>query len=194
MKSASALLLLAIAFLLLPAPGLAQKGSVELGADLSASYNLIDDIDGFETDDIFQFSLPFGGSTAPLISPQTGFRVGFFVSDAVAIEPVTTFAFLDSGGDNITTWSLAAKLLYHFSPDASRPRFYLGGGGTLSLFSASDSDTETQFGLLGELGVKLPVSDYFGWRLAAGFTRLFESDSLNGQSIIFAAIGFSVFP
>ena len=55
-----------------------------------------------------------------------------------------------------------------------------------------DVESETQFGVTTEVGLKIPWEDYLGGRIAIGYTHLFESGILVKQDIIFVSAGFSV--
>ena len=112
-------------------------------------------------------TLPFGGGTSPALSPQTGLRATFYLDPQFAIEPVTTFAYWKEGDTDLTSWTLALKAVYHFQDNLTEGRFYGALGGTFGLLNVSSTDT--QFGLTGELGYKVPMTDYFGLRIAAGW-------------------------
>lgn len=185
---------LAAIALILPGSALAQemsdrgdsnfRGGSELGIDFAFSYNMMDQ------DNRTQFTAPLGGVSGPYLSPQAGLRYTLYINQNWAFEPVTSFSWIKEGDRNSTAWSLAGKLQYHFTNEVSEARWYGGLGGTFSLLD--NVDTETQFGVTGELGVKLPTTDYFGWRVALGYTHLFENDELSTQDIISLAVGFSV--
>lgn len=164
---------------------LAQSGVTEIGFDMAFSY---------ETEsELFGISLPVGGQFETLTGPQGGVRAGFFLSDAVAIEPATSFSLLSGNDDSATAWAFATKLQYHFSTDPTQPRMYVAVGGTFTLFDFSSLDSVTQFGLAGDIGVKLPINEHAGARLAASYTRGFSNDDLDSRNILAALIGISVY-
>jgi hypothetical protein len=161
-------------------PATAQKGVTELGFDMAFAY---------ETESqIFSVTLPLGGSLATIVGPQGGFRVGFFLGDLVSLEPSLNFQLLAGDDDTEVVVGSSLRILYHFSADATRSRFFLAAGPTFSLV-----DSSTQFGLNGELGVKLPIADRIGTRLGVGYTRGFDSDDFNTRNIIYATAGLSMF-
>lgn len=181
------MILSAAALLLVVNAGVAfaQSGVTEIGFDMAFSY---------ETEsDLFGISLPVGGQLESLTGPQGGVRAGFFVSDAVAIEPSTSFSLLSGNSETATSWAFATKLLYHFSTDPSRARAYLAVGGTFTLFDFSGLDSVTQFGLVGDIGVKLPINEHVGARLAASYTRGFSNQDLESRNILAALFGLSVY-
>jgi hypothetical protein len=162
----------------------AQKGVTELGVDMAVAY---------ETEsEIFSIMLPGGGTTENLYGPQGAFRLGFFLSDAVSLEPATSLSLLSGDGETIWSWAFATKLLYHFTADPSVTRVYLAFGGTFTLFDFGE-ESNTQFGASLDLGAKLPISDRVGGRIAASYTRAFENDDFNTRNILAAIFGISVF-
>ena len=170
-------------------PSSGIRGGTELGVDMAFSHNMIDGID----DNLTQLTLPFGGGQSAFLSPHAGLRAAFYLSPSLAIEPVTTFSYTKLGEGHETAWSFAAKVQYHFSERVTAVRPYLAAGGTFGLLDSNDSDSESQFGVTGEFGLKVPFEDYFGLRVAGGYTRLFENDNLPTQDILFLTVGFSVF-
>jgi hypothetical protein len=170
------LALFAAAAIGLPSQLDAQSGSVEIGFDTGLSLTMVSDADNVTSIDV----------------PQQSIRVGFFVSDQLSIEPAVGFSWLHTGGESATQLALAGRVLYHFSPDPTRPRFYLGGGAGFNLIDVGDQQ-ETQFGVGGGLGVKLPVADRMAIRLEGSFSRFFETDLLPAASVIGAVVGFSFF-
>ncbi|MDT8437061.1 MAG: outer membrane beta-barrel protein [Gemmatimonadota bacterium] len=178
-------ILLVPALLLATAGSLrAQQGAVEIGVDAAVAY---------ETEaEVFTASAPFGGTIGAFVGPQSGIRVGFFLTDAVALEPVVNFQFVDTSDDDPeAAFASAAKLLYHFSTDPEATRLYVGVGPTLTVINTSDTDS--QFGLTGELGAKVPVQERIGLRFAAGFRHGFDTDDFPETNVIFGTFGLSVF-
>lgn len=100
---------------------------------------------------------------------------------------------MSSEGESLTTFGVAGTVLYHFNPDASRSRFYVGGGFTWSLIDISGVGDGNQFGLAAGGGLKLPIVPRLGARLEASFTRLFESDDFVGANVISFSPGLSFF-
>jgi len=175
------LALFAAAAIGLPSQLDAQSGSVEIGFDTGLSLTMPSDTDFLDYDNVTSINVP-----------QQSIRVGFFVSDQLSVEPAVGFSWLDAGGESLTQLALAGRVLYHFSPDPTRPRFYLGGGAGFTLIDVAD-DQETQFGVGGGLGVKLPIADRMAIRLEGSFSRYFETDQLPATSVIGVVVGFSFF-
>jgi len=175
--------------LLLAGTARAQQGVTEIGFDMALAY---------ETEsEIFSASLPFGGTLGTLVGPQGGVRVGFFLSDALALEPTVSFQLISYGGgdfsdgDTETALGTSVKLLYHFGVDPDATRIYLGAGPTFTWLDLGDSNT--QFGLTGEFGAKLPIASRVGARLAAGYMHGFENDDFGSRNVIYGTAGLSVF-
>lgn len=182
----------ALCLLALPAttPAHAQQGAVELGIDAQMGYHIPD-----AGDNVFQFTLPFGATIIDAPRARQGFRVGYFVSDVVSIEPSVAINVISDGDETLTSLGLATALLYHFSDDASSTRPYASGGVNLTALDfGSGDDFSTQFGVFGELGVKVPIEGDLGARLGIGGARFFEN-SPDFQDVwsIFGTMGFSYF-
>ena len=158
----------------------AQKGAVELGADMVFEYSLTDNINGFDVDNVFQISVPV-----------LAIRAGFFTSDALSIEPSLGFQLVNV---DETLWAVQSVILvlYHFNSDPTQSRWFMAVGPSL-LAAGGGGETATQFGVIGEGGVKLPVAEKFALRLGAGVGRFFENDDFVGSWDIFGRFGFSVF-
>ena len=178
------LALFAAAAIGLPSQLDAQSGSVEIGFDTGLTLTMPSDTDFLDYDNQTSIDVP-----------QQSIRVGFFVSDQLSIEPAVGFSYIDDFlgfGESLTQLALEGRVLYHFSPDPTRPRFYLGGGAGFTLIDVAD-DQETQFGVGGGLGVKLPIADRMAIRLEGSFSRYFETDQLPATSVIGVVVGFSFF-
>ena len=162
---------------------IAQRGVTEIGVDMAFAYET-------ETE-LFGILLPAGGTVENLVGPQGAVRFGFFLSDAVSLEPATSLSLLTGDGETLTSWAFATKLLYHLQTDASRARPYLALGGTFTL--VSNGDSSTQFGGVVDIGVKIPINERVGARLAASYTHGFENDDFYSRNVIAAVFGLSVF-
>lgn len=178
-----------VATLVLAGTARAQQGVTEIGFDMALAY---------ETEsEIFSLSVPFGGTAGAAVGPQGGLRVGFFLGDAISLEPSVNFQLISSDGETTTVLASSVKLLYHFGTDPDVSRFYVAAGPTFTWVDIDESST--QFGLTGEFGVKLPIADRIGARLAAGYMHGFESgdffsDNYFGErNVIYGTAGLSVF-
>ena len=159
----------------------AQSRPVEIGFDTGLVLSITSDKDGWEY-----------WNTTEIAVPLQSIRVGFFVSDRVSIEPSVSFSYTDFGDESLTTLGLGAGVLYHFTDDATQPRFYIGGGAALGMIDVVD-ETETQFAVGVGLGVKLPIANRMAVRLEGQYNRRFESDLLPGANVIGITVGFSFF-
>jgi len=177
----------ALASLVLLAPirtASAQQGVTELGVDMAFAY---------ETEsETFGIFLPAGGTLENLVGPQGSVRAGFFLSDAVSLEPATSLSFLSGGGDTFTSWALALKLMLHLQTDPSKARPYLAAGGTLNLVDGG-GDSASQLGVVVDVGVKLPIAERIGARLAASYTHGFDNNDFASRNVLAAIFGISMY-
>ena len=161
-------------FGLLLVPSLsAQDGGVELGIDAG-----------------FTISIPDEGDNLTSLSvPLQRLRAGFFLSDAMALEPAIAFNVLSGGGSTLTTISASASLLYHLSTDPTASRIYVRGGAGIVYIDADGS--ASQFGIEGGLGVKTAGEPIF-LRFEGVFGYNFENDDFQSSIDIGALAGISV--
>lgn len=161
--------------LLVPAsPAMAQ---VEIGMDASFSSTSFDDIDQ---------------SVTQINFPEQMVRAGFFASPSLSVEPSLGFSVVDVADESITALSAGLDLLFHFSPDMSAPQLFVAVGPEVMRVNLG-GDGESQFGLGGDFGVKLPVARQLAVRLAAFYTRFFETDALFGSNQFGVSAGLSFF-
>lgn len=179
--------LAAAALLLLPGrPLLAQQGAVEIGVDGEVAYHMLAD----NRTNFFDITLPFSGFDVPRV--HNAFRVAFFPSDRVAVESSASLALHhDQGASTATRVGLAVDVQYHFATDPARPRPFVSVGANSTIFDGDNSFA--QFGLSAEMGVKIPVEDRLGIRLAGGAGRFFANSDFVGRTTIFGTVGFSYF-
>jgi opacity protein-like surface antigen len=183
-----ALSVVALALLFGAGRASAQDRPIELGFDGAILYQIQSDLNGLSQPNVLSVSLPF-----QLV------RAGFFVSDAISIEPALGFAFEDTEDvGSLTALDLLANVLYHF-PSAGGPEFFVKAGGVFSWANFSpdtgSSDSSTQFGLGAGAGVKLPIVDRLKFRLGLNYIYQFESkeDGLPASSNIFGTFGLSLY-
>ena len=176
---------------LLGAQGAGPRRPIELGVDAALAYESSDPVDGVS------FNVPV---------PRL--RVGFFLSDAVSLEPSLSFNYSRAtfnnpitGEDNTfssTGYEFDFGLLYHFSTDRTQKQVYIRPLIGLNGFSSSDDDdndnsaSQVVFG--AGLGVKLPATNRLATRLEAGFTHRSEDEPrLPSSNRIYASVGLSFF-
>lgn len=163
----------AILSTLVVGPLAAQNRPIELGLDGGFAYKL---------DDPTAFTIQL---------PLQAFRVGFFASEQVSVEPAVAWNLIKvSDLDAVYTLSGLVGLLYHFTPGRERSQVYVrpfagvdlvGGGG----------ETANQFSVGGGIGLKTPVRNRLGARIEAGFEYGFENDDFDKSSHLFLKVGFS---
>jgi hypothetical protein len=151
--------------LLLPTLLYAQERPVELGIDGALA-----------------ISFDRGASTSFQL-PTQSFRVGFFLSDAVSLEPVVSVNYLKFA-EASADYALRLELggLYHFKIDRTGPQPYFRPAAGLRLIAAR-GDAVAQFRAGGGVGVKLPVASHLQHTFLNG---------LSGSNSIFAGVGLSL--
>ena len=169
--------------MLLLVPGgaaFAQQGAVEFGVDAGYELSIVDNSDNVSSVGI----------------PLQNLRIGFFVSDAVSIEPsvsscASSVAILSSGGTTLTTFSGAASLLYHLSQDPAQSRMYLRGGAGIAVIDLG-SNSVNQMGVSGGIGVKAPAGP-LAIRIEGHGGYSFENDDLASSIDLGVLFGISFF-
>ncbi|HEX6051127.1 MAG TPA: outer membrane beta-barrel protein [Gemmatimonadaceae bacterium] len=171
----------------------AQARPIEIGLDAALAY---DDADG--------------ASVTSLTIPVGRLRVGFFVSDAVSLEPFFALQYTRAEVDvpvvgdrttSFTQYDLGLGLLFHFATDRTRSQPYLRPFVGVRGFSSDsdddandDDDSGTQPVLGAAFGLKLPSTSRLGTRLEAGFAHRFEDEpSFRESNQIFLSFGLSFF-
>jgi hypothetical protein len=158
------------------APGAwAQGRPVELGLDAGVSFNLSDP------------------NVTTISIPVQDLRAGFFLSDAVSLEPRIALNYLKvEDSDALTTITLAVGGLYHFHADRTRAQPYVRPFAGLAYIDVGP-DSETQFSAGGGIGIKLPMAERFAARLEGAYVHGFETDALLGSDAINLTVGFSFY-
>ena len=171
----------------------AQARPIEIGIDAALAYEDADNV-----------------SVTSLTVPVPRLRVGFFVGDAVSLEPFFSLRYTRAEVDSpilgertqsFTEYDLGVGLLFHFATDRTRSQPYLRPFVGIRGFSADDDDdvdeddtSGTQPVLGAAFGLKLPSTSRFGTRLEAGFARRFEDEPTFEESTqIFLSFGLSFF-
>lgn len=176
--------LFALALFLTAGTAFGQSRPIEFGIDAGLTYSMLQDMDGVEFDDELSFDVPF-----------STFRVGFFVSDNISIEPQVQFNFFDPGGDSDSQMQLGllAAVLYHFQPDMTQTQFFVRAGGAFLMYDYGGDVDDTLFGFGGGLGVKVPVADNFMFRAGGDVVYMLEGDITPGMINIIGSLGLSFF-
>ena len=177
---------------LLRAQASGPRRPIELGVDAALAYESSDAVDGIS-----------------LTVPVPRLRVGFFLTDAVSLEPSLQFHYARSTVENPITgdertvsgsnYELDFGLLYHFSTDRAQKQVYIRPLIGINGFSSGDDDddddtsaSQVVFGV--GLGVKLPSTNRLATRLEGGFVHRAEDDPFFPSSNrIYASFGISFF-
>lgn len=154
----------AAAVLLAAAPGQAQERPFEVSLDGGFAYTSFD-----VSESVTQFVLPFQQA-----------RMSLYVSPQVAVEGAFLFDYRSQDETSVSELILAPGLSYYFAPfDAGENRTYVSG---LIAYDRVGFDTGTvdgsqsQWGLGGRIGTKVPVGEVGFVRLEGGYTYLMENE------------------
>lgn len=159
---------------------------IELGMDAALSYESRDNL-----------------KVTALTLPVTRFRVGFFLSDALSLEPAVAFRYTrvtienpitgDDRTDSGTSYALSLGLLYHFRQDRAQSQPYLRPFVGFNGFSG-DGNSGSQISLGGAFGMKIPLADRFGSRIEVGYTHRLENEpDFQSANELFLGFGLSFF-
>jgi hypothetical protein len=139
-------------------------------------------------------------NTTAVSLPVQQFRVGFFVSPRVSLEPAVSFNYVNiEDFGSATDLSLDLGLLLHLSPDRTRSQMYLRPFAGINRVSAEaddelggGDDSATQLSAGGGLGVKMPFAGgRLAGRLEAVFAHGFENDDFASRNQAGLAVGLS---
>lgn len=123
--------------------------------------------------------------------PSAEFRVGFFVSNDLSIEPRIGVASIKGGGPAFTTYTGQLGLLYHFGGERVGSGVYVRPFAGFNGISSGVSDTQANLG--AGLGTKIPFGDRLATRLEANYMHSFSSSNRLAYNQIGASIGLSFF-
>jgi hypothetical protein len=152
----------------------AQRGAklpVELGIDGGVTFGLDDP------------------KVTQITIPGQRFRIGFFMSDAVSLEPAVALNYLSA--DDVSSTDFAGELgvLLHAAPGASGSRFYVRpfAGFDYVRFhddratnGGSSSATRTDIG--AGVGIKTPIASRLHARFEANFAHRFDDSDVGDNS------------
>jgi len=146
--------------------GSAQSSGVELGVDGMIEHT--------------------AGATIVSI-PVALFRVGFFVSPQVSIEPFVNFNSTHGNG-TFTTGRVGAGLLWHFTAATSGVQPYIRPFIEDDFAYVSGRQNTAGSAVFGiGLGLKIPLADRLRWRIEGAYA------SATGESRIMGLVGLSFF-
>jgi opacity protein-like surface antigen len=139
-----------------------------------------------------------GGDFTTIAVPLGRVRAGFYLSDAVSLEPSLGFSWVDTDDASATSLTLGAGLLYHFKADPAVVRPFIEGNVQMAYEKVSVDDldideSDTQFAIGGGVGVKIPMVSRMDLRLEAFVQHAFESDAALSSMTFGALFGFSFY-
>lgn len=174
MKAQLVLALVSVALLPVGASG-QSAGTIEFGTDLVLGLARSDD-----TPTVTSLSLP-----------ASTFRVGFHVSDELAIEPRLAATLTWTDGHSSTRLQLGGALMY--SVAESVYLFGEGGFTRVSFDASQNSDSASQGYFGGGLGLRRSLDERLGLRWEFGATVFPETDDFRGRTVLGASMGVSFF-
>jgi hypothetical protein len=150
---------------LIVSPLSSQDHPIEFGVDGGVSFFSWED----EDDGLTMISLPHSSYWA-----VGTFRLGFFLTPRVSLEPAVGLTRFSADDFSQTQLKFFPSVLLHFQDLGRVALPYVRGGAGLTYYGSEGSDGETQFGLGGGLGVKVPFGQVAFFRLEAGFEKWLE--------------------
>jgi hypothetical protein len=154
-------------------PAVAQDRPIELGIDAGASLRL-------EQPRLTSISVP-----------AQRLRVGFFVSDAVSVEPSVFLSHVRVAGESFSFYMADIGLLLHLTAAPATPTWYLRPFAGIVGVGGSDrtGNTDWTAGIGG--GLKGPLAERLLWRAEANFRRHFAPGELDDAGVVGLALGVS---
>ncbi|MBL0938992.1 MAG: hypothetical protein IBJ03_08860 [Gemmatimonadaceae bacterium] len=133
-----------------------------------------------------------GDSFTRLAIPLEFFRVGFFVSDRVSIEPSMRLTWGKFGdGDGTTSYDINTGLLIHTRKVRNAPQLFFKPLVGFTGYNANESRSQPYFGLGG--GLKVHGNNRMAFRTGLEYQRALESGPLPDQDRFHLLIGLSYF-
>ncbi|HEY0994959.1 MAG TPA: outer membrane beta-barrel protein [Gemmatimonadaceae bacterium] len=127
------------------------------------------------------FSVTTGDpSTTTIAIPVQSLRVGFYVTEQVALEPSIAFNYQKQGDLSGTTLAPELGLVYDFTVDRKAPQFFVrpfAGLARTSFDDGTGSESITAYHAGLGLGVKVPFAsvERFAWRIEGAYDHLFPN-------------------
>jgi hypothetical protein len=118
--------------------------------------------------------------------------MGFYLNPGLAVEPTLSGYLASSDGDNFSTFTIGVAVPYYFQKGWGRKGVYLAPRVNWTNYSATDVDSQSQFGLGVALGTKVALNDAAALRIQGSFDYGFEGD-LPSTTAFGASLGLSVF-
>lgn len=143
-------------------------------------------------DAVVQSTIGQSTNVTTVAIPEARFRVGFFVSNNLSIEPRVGVTSTSGGGSTYTTYNGEVGLLYHFMKgERTGAGVYVRPFAGFNGVSGGGSDTQTDIGV--GLGTKIPFADRLATRLEVNYLHGFSSGNNSGGNAIGASVGLSYF-
>jgi hypothetical protein len=131
---------------------------IELGVDAGISFSLDDP------------------KVTVISLPAQSFRIGFFITDRISIEPKVSLTSISGGGERLTLWSAELGVPIHLRVNPIGRGYYVrpfGGGAGASGGGESASGGYAGIGL----GSKFGFQDRLATRIEGNYAISFEDDS-----------------
>ena len=138
------------------------KPVVEIGTDLGVTMLS----SGGESYTLF--SIPGQG-----ILGQPTIRATFFAGRSLTIEPQLALTWLSGDGGTQTRVGLGGQIGYLFKGSTAKSLYVAG---SVALLSVSEGSSETDFGLGGKVGVRVPWGSSVGVRFEGGYRRWLDNE------------------
>ena len=121
--------------------------------------------------------------------PVQTFRIGFFVSDNVSIEPMASLSHT-SGDGSFTTWETTVGVLF-LTGDHKSTQYYLRPFVGVTGMSGTNLTSSTPFHAGAAVGVKIPMYERLSTLFDVGYERQMDSGDIKAGNVFFGTIGLS---
>lgn len=132
--------------------------------------------------------------------PLQSLRVGFYLSERVAIEPALAFNYAKSGDFSFSTLSPELGLLYDLTESRREPQFFVRPFAGVIRTAADDgtgSESVTVSHVGAGVGVKVPFGsvERFAWRIEALYDHSFANTdkAIEAENAFGLKLGLSFF-
>jgi len=123
--------------------------------------------------------------------PVQAFRVGFFMSDRLSIEPRLSFNSISGGGASIQTYAFEVGALFHPGGYRTGRGMYIRPFGGIVGFNSDPVDDSDGF-LGAGVGVRLPFADRrLATRLEANLSHVFDTGGSTALGLLFGLSFFT---
>ncbi len=120
-------------------------------------------------------------------------RLGVGLTPSLSLEGVAVFEHYSQGSSSATGFAIAPGLVYHFRPFAAGVRRpYVGALGVLRYNDGTTetaSGGDTQFGVGGGVGIKVPITSVAFLRVEGRFVHYFKTDHFVSANTLTLGVG-----